>query len=52
VQDNLAIRARIGYLPQQPTFYKEMTARETLRFVASFFSGHRFEAYCDGLSPC
>ncbi|MCA9972536.1 MAG: ABC transporter ATP-binding protein [Anaerolineales bacterium] len=37
VADNLAIRARIGYLPQQPTFYKEMTARETLRFTASFF---------------
>jgi ABC-2 type transport system ATP-binding protein len=42
VQDNLAIRTRIGYLPQQPTFYKEMTARETLRFTASFFySGPR-----------
>lgn len=37
VSDNLAIRTRIGYLPQQPTFYKEMTARETLRFTASFF---------------
>jgi ABC-2 type transport system ATP-binding protein len=37
VQDNLAIRARIGYLPQQPTFYKELTARETLRFIAGFF---------------
>lgn len=37
VQDSLAIRARIGYLPQQPIFYKEMTARETLRFAASFF---------------
>lgn len=37
VQDSLAIRARIGYLPQQPSFYQEMTARETLRFTASFF---------------
>lgn len=37
VAENLAIRTRIGYLPQQPTFYKEMTARETLRFTASFF---------------
>lgn len=36
-QDNLAIRARVGYLPQQPQFYKEMTAWETLRFTASFF---------------
>jgi ABC-2 type transport system ATP-binding protein len=37
VRDSLAIRARIGYLPQQPTFFKELTARETLRFVAGFF---------------
>ena len=37
VTDNLAIRARIGYLPQQPAFYKTMTAREALRFTASFF---------------
>jgi ABC-2 type transport system ATP-binding protein len=40
VGDSLAIRARIGYLPQQPRFYEHMTARETLRFAAScFFSG-------------
>lgn len=31
------IRARIGYLPQEPRFYGHMTARETLRFVAKFF---------------
>jgi ABC-2 type transport system ATP-binding protein len=37
VQDNLAIRARVGYLPQQPQFYKELTAWETLQFTASFF---------------
>lgn len=37
VRDSLAIRARIGYLPQQPVFYPEMTARETLAFTASFF---------------
>ncbi|MCB9419810.1 MAG: ABC transporter ATP-binding protein [Ardenticatenaceae bacterium] len=37
VKDNLAIRARVGYLPQQPQFYKEMTAWETLSFTASFF---------------
>jgi len=37
LHDNLAIRAHVGYLPQQPTFYQEMTARETLRFTASFF---------------
>jgi ABC-2 type transport system ATP-binding protein len=37
MRDNLAIRARTGYLPQQPTFSKELTARETLHFIASFF---------------
>jgi ABC-2 type transport system ATP-binding protein len=31
------IRARIGYLPQEPHFYKNMTARQTLRFTARFF---------------
>lgn len=37
VHENMAIRARTGYLPQQPRFYDNMTARETLRFAASFF---------------
>jgi len=31
------IRARIGYLPQEPHFYEHMTARQTLRLVARFF---------------
>jgi ABC-2 type transport system ATP-binding protein len=35
--DSLAIRARIGYLPQQPHFYPDMTARETVDFSARFF---------------
>lgn len=37
VRDSIAIRARIGYLPQQPKFPRGMTAREVLRFVAHFF---------------
>ncbi|PDW03363.1 ABC transporter ATP-binding protein [Candidatus Viridilinea mediisalina] len=37
VRESLAIRARVGYLPQQPAFYPELTARETLRFTAGFF---------------
>ncbi|MBN2391842.1 MAG: ABC transporter ATP-binding protein [Anaerolineae bacterium] len=36
-RDSLAIRARIGYLPQHPRFIDSMTARETLRFTARFF---------------
>jgi len=37
VRGSVAIRARIGYLPQQPRFIDQMTARETLRFTARFF---------------
>ena len=37
VRDSLAIRARIGYLAQDPRYYNHMTARETLRFSARFF---------------
>ena len=40
VRQSVDIRTRIGYLPQEPHFYEYMTARETLRFVAScFFRG-------------
>jgi ABC-2 type transport system ATP-binding protein len=42
VADSSEVRRRIGYLPQEPRFYPRMTARETLRFAASFFfSGPR-----------
>ena len=42
VRDSLAIRSRVGYLPQQPRFGDDMSARETLRFTAGFFfSGPR-----------
>jgi ABC-2 type transport system ATP-binding protein len=37
VRDSIAIRSRVGYLPQQPRFVDEMSARETLRFTARFF---------------
>ena len=37
VQQSVDIRARVGYLPQEPRFYDHMTARQTLRFVARFF---------------
>jgi ABC-2 type transport system ATP-binding protein len=37
ISDNDEIRKRVGYLAQQPKFYKELTARETLRFAASLF---------------
>ncbi|MFX1481637.1 MAG: ABC transporter ATP-binding protein, partial [Promethearchaeota archaeon] len=37
VTDNDEIRRKVGYLAQQPKFYKELSARETLRFAASLF---------------
>ena len=37
VHDSLAIRSRVGYMPQQPHFYPTMSARETVLFTARFF---------------
>ena len=37
VRDSIAIRRRVGYLPQEPRFYEYMTARQTLDFTARFF---------------
>jgi ABC-2 type transport system ATP-binding protein len=37
VRDSVAIRARIGYLPQEPRFYEYMSAREVLDYTAHFF---------------
>ncbi len=37
VSESVAIRERIGYLPQQPRFVEYMTARENLLFAANFF---------------
>jgi ABC-2 type transport system ATP-binding protein len=48
--ESVAIRERIGYLPQQPRFIDYMTARENLEFAARFFfNGPRakIRARCD-----
>jgi ABC-2 type transport system ATP-binding protein len=37
ISQSVDIRARLGYLPQEPHFYEDMTARQTLRFTAGFF---------------
>lgn len=37
VDESLEIRKKVGYLAQNPSYYKHMTARETLRFRARFF---------------
>lgn len=36
-KESVAIRQRIGYLPQQPRFIEHMTARQNLSFTARFF---------------
>ena len=48
--DSVAIRERVGYLPQQPRFIDYMTARENLRFAAKFFfrdKRSKIEERCD-----
>ncbi len=43
-RDSVAIRSRIGYLPQDPRFYQDMTSRQILTFTADFyFTGPRDE---------
>jgi ABC-2 type transport system ATP-binding protein len=37
VSQSVDIRARLGYLPQEPHFYEDMTARQILIFTAGFF---------------
>jgi ABC-2 type transport system ATP-binding protein len=37
LHESVDIRKRVGYLAQNPSYYKHMTARETLRFRARFF---------------
>ncbi|MFX0094716.1 MAG: ABC transporter ATP-binding protein [Candidatus Hodarchaeota archaeon] len=36
-KESMKIRARIGYLPQEPSFYDHLSAREVLEFTARFF---------------
>jgi ABC-2 type transport system ATP-binding protein len=37
VRDSVAIRRRVGYLPQHPRFYGDLTPRQTLRYARGFF---------------
>jgi ABC-2 type transport system ATP-binding protein len=37
VGQSVDIRARVGYLPQEPHFYDHLTARQTLKYVVRFF---------------
>ncbi|MEO8286240.1 MAG: ABC transporter ATP-binding protein [Chloroflexota bacterium] len=35
--ESVAVRSRVGYLAQDPRYYEQMTARQTLRYTAHFF---------------
>ncbi len=37
VRESVAIRSRIGYLPQNPRFYDHMTARQILSYTVGFY---------------
>jgi ABC-2 type transport system ATP-binding protein len=37
VRDSVAIRAHIGYLPQDPRYYEHMTSRQVLDYTAHFY---------------
>jgi ABC-2 type transport system ATP-binding protein len=37
LRESVEIRKRVGYLAQNPSYYRHMTAREILRFRARFF---------------
>ena len=50
-RDGLAIRRRVGYLPERPTLYEWMTAAEIGWFTAGFYAGgfeHQFRTLVDG----
>jgi ABC-2 type transport system ATP-binding protein len=49
IQESAAIRRQVGYLPEHPTFDPNLTARETLQFVARAFTNapHRIETRVD-----
>lgn len=42
--DDMHMRARIGYLPEQPYFYDYLTARELLLYCAKLFGMNKSEA--------
>jgi ABC-2 type transport system ATP-binding protein len=37
IEESFAVRRRIGYLPQHPSFFAHMTARQVLQLSAQFF---------------
>lgn len=37
VTESMDVRRRVGYLPQQPRFHPELSARQVLRYARGFF---------------
>lgn len=47
VKESVEIKRKTGYLAQHPSFFEHMTAREALRFKASFYDLEDVEALID-----
>jgi len=45
-KDDLAIRRRVGYVPEQPSLYDWMTVTEIGRFAAPFYADGFWTEYC------
>ena len=45
-KDDLAIRRRIGYVPEQPSLYDWMTVTEIGKFAAAFYADGFWTEYC------
>ena len=45
-KDDVAIRRRVGYVPEQPSLYEWMTVEEMGRFAAVFYSEGYWSEYC------
>jgi ABC-2 type transport system ATP-binding protein len=45
-KDDVAIRTKVGYVPEQPLLYDWMNVAEIGKFTASYFKQGYWEAYC------
>ncbi len=45
-KDDLAVRRRVGYVPEQPTLYDWMNVEEIGRFTSAFYADGFWKEYC------
>jgi len=45
-QDDVAVRCRVGYVPEQPLLYDWMSVAEIGKFTSSYFTAEYWDAYC------